>query len=330
MLNVAKEYRNVPKTIRQKMNEANIYYSEIYYENEKKQSEVYYIYDNAEILILLIQKKLFFRFAVLPTEPCVFGENVDIVNFLDEMVLLGKSVFKVDWIGSTGVTALFPAAPKTAQTIPFGSYIIDLSLSEEKIWADMHSKHRNVIRKAEKDGVIIQAGGTELLEDYCRLDEVTWKRSGETKKLFPVYQKLLTNYKGYAVLYMAYSEDGEPQGGAVFLKNKAMSYYLYGASKNSPTTGAMNYLHWTAIRDFKKEGIRQYNFVGCRINEDLDSKYHGIQRFKKRFGGALFVGKMFKVIVRPYRYKLFRFLQCVKQGHVVEDIIDQEIDKWKT
>ena len=91
----------------------------------------------------------------------------------------------------------------------------------------------------------------------------------------------------------------------------------------------MNYLHWRAIRDFKQEGVKKYSFVGCRINEDIDSKCHGIQRFKERFGGTLFVGYMFKVILKPFKYKLFRLLQRIKNGRWVKDVVDQEIEKWR-
>ena len=74
--------------------------------------------------------------------------------------------------------------------------------------------------------------------------------------------------------------------------------------------------------------VRKYSFVGCRIQEDADSKYHGIQRFKQRFGGELIVGKMFKVILNPGKYRLFQILQKMKNGYWVQDVVDQEIGKW--
>ncbi len=328
MLKVVENYKDIPKNIRDKMDKANIYYSKIYYENESKEKELYYIFDETAILLIMVQRRLLFRFVDLPSEPFVFGDGFKGDSFLDEATYICKKQLHVDWIGPSATTALFSHTPKDAQTIPFGSHIINLSKSEDEIWANMHSKHRNVIRKAEKDGVVIQMGREEMLSDYQKLDEATWKRSGQEKDLFPVYQNLFTKYPQNTVLYMAYY-NGEPQGGAIFLKNEEISYYLYGASKDSPKIGAMNYLHWRAIRDFKQEGVKKYSFVGCRINEDIDSKCHGIQRFKERFGGTLFVGYMFKVILKPFKYKLFRLLQRIKNGRWVKDVVDQEIEKWR-
>lgn len=328
MLKITGNYKEIPKDIREKMFNANIYYSEVYFKNESKEKKLYYVFDEVAILIIVIQKRLIFKFVELPTEPFVYGDNFNDSFFLDEVVFLCKTRLHVDWIGPSASTALFLEAPKSAIEIPFGSHMIDLTMTEEKIWARMHSKHRNVIRKAEKDGVTIQVGRLELISDYQRLDEETWERSGQEKNLLHVYEKLFMNYPNHAVLYMAYLNN-EAQGGAIFLKNEKRSYYLYGASKNSPTTGAMNYLHWRAIKDFKQEGVQQYSFVGCRINEDVDSKYHGIQRFKERFGGELIVGRMFKVILKPYKYQVFRIVQRIKRGYWVQDVIDQEVNKWK-
>lgn len=328
MLKITENYKEIPKDIREKMFNANIYYSEVYFENESKEKELYYVFDEVAILIIVIQRRLIFRFVELPTEPFAYGNNFNESLFLDEVVFLCKTQLHVDWIGPSAPTALFLETPQNAKAIPFGSHIIDLTMSEEEIWVRMHSKHRNVIRKAEKEGVDIQVGQLELLSDYQRLDEETWSRSGQKKNLLPVYKKLFMNYPNHAILYMAYLDE-EAQGGAIFFKNEKRSYYLYGASKSSPTTGAMNYLHWRAIKDFKQEGIQQYSFVGCRINEDVNSKYHGIQRFKERFGGKLIVGQMFKVILKPYKYQIFRFIQRIKRGYWVQDVIDQEINKWK-
>jgi lipid II:glycine glycyltransferase (peptidoglycan interpeptide bridge formation enzyme) len=82
---------------------------------------------------------------------------------------------------------------------------------------------------------------------------------------------------------MAYKE-GEPQAGAILCYNQAMCYYMH-ASRNHSFTGQRNLLQWRAMLDMKAAGVKKYSFVGCRINEDENSKYHGIQRFKERFGG---------------------------------------------
>lgn len=110
-----------------------------------------------------------------------------------------------------------------------------------------------------------------------------------------------------------------------------MSYYLYGGSIDDVQLGAMNYLHWYAMINLKKRGVQQYSFLGCRINEDIDSKYHTLQRFKSRFGGTLVSGYMFKIPCNIFMYHLERRLRYIKRNYGRQcplDIIDEERYKW--
>ena len=79
----------------------------------------------------------------------------------------------------------------------------------------------------------------------------------------------------------------------------------------------------------KSNGVKKYSFVGCRIGEDEDSKYHSIQRFKERFGGTLEQGYMFKTVMSQWKYQLFHCLYKIKNKTVLTDAIDQELPKWK-
>ena len=330
MIQCVDNYRDIPTEIQESLKYANPYYSEEAFEFEKKNRyRVLFFYDSSQILVAYEVKKYFFRSLQLPTEPYVWSAESINLSFLDDIVVCcQKSPIRVDWVGPCSVTALFSYAPKCSISIPFGSYILDLGRTEDSLWDGLHSKHRNVVRRAQKNNVIIKYGGLELLDDYLQVEKMTWERSNMKLSLEKVYRDLFEKFPSSTVIFVAYYE-GVIQGGAIFVFNSAMAYYLYGASRNSPVTGAMNLLQWEAINYFKNQGVKKYSFVGCRINEDPESKYHGIQEFKKRFGGTLFVGRMFKVILNSKKYRLYGWLKKIKNhGHPVLDIIDQEIDKW--
>jgi FemAB family. len=78
----------------------------------------------------------------------------------------------------------------------------------------------------------------------------------------------------------------------------------------------------------KEHNVKAYNFVGARINEDPNSKYHAIQHFKKGFGGEMREGYLFKTIINKSKYKLFYKLRALKNRDFVGDVIDQEFHKW--
>lgn len=124
-------------------------------------------------------------------------------------------------------------------------------------------------------------------------------------------------------------KNGVPQCGLIGIYNEQMFYYMYGASATHPEPGSTHYLQWETIKRMKADHVRYYNFVGCRINEDKNSKYHNIQHFKKGFGGNLEECYLFRVTSHKWKKALFNFLLRLKTGTTSEDVIDQEISKWQ-
>jgi len=328
-MELKKTYEGLPKDIQQAMAQGNIFFSEEFSRYSMTTgSTVWYIYNNDYVLPLSISEKLMIKQGLFLSEPMGLHnrtDNEEIKVFLDKVMLLLHEE-SIAWV-STSAAALFKTYPSESQRIPFGSHIIDLTLPEEDLLMNMHSKHRNSVRRAERNGVEIVSGGKELIQDYLKADVDTWERSERNSYGGVFFERILDNMRNKSILYIAY-KDGKPQAGACYFFNRKMCYYMYGASISNPEPGAANLLQWVAIQDMKKNGVEKFSFVGCRINEDEDSKYHGIQRFKERFGGTLDQGFMFKTILSPVKYRLFRRFYKIKKGVDCTDAIDQEIRKW--
>lgn len=313
----------------------NVFFSDCYASFERSQGHTYvYLYTESFIIPVSITKKYIFKYAHFTTEPAILAESGCLKSFLTEVCEYLSTVFKVQWINCNSTSSLFAEYPDNSKHIPFGSHVVNLSLSEEDLWKNVHSKHRNVIKKAEKDGVIIEKGISEkLITDYHRIDVLTWSRSNKGTRGKDALTRSLEILKGNAIIYMAYKDD-EPQSGAIYYYNQSMCYYLYGANCDRPLTGSGNLLQWNAMLDMKANGVERFSFVGCRINEDENSKYHGIQRFKERFGGELIQGYMFKIDFNPIYHFLFNILVALssfrysKRFQLPKDVVDQEIHKW--
>ena len=298
--------------------------------------QLLFLYSEAHVVPVAITRRGIFRYANLITEPAIInaGSEESLKAFLDEVCSFLKVQMKVQWINQTSAASFFMDFPTGTKHIPFGSHVIDLRLDEDALWKNVHSKHRNVIKKAEKDGVVIECGrAAKLAEDYHRLDIDTWDRRDGKAVSSDHWKELLEEMGNDVIIYVAYL-DGEPQSGAVFFFNEQMCYYMFGANKTNPHIGSGNLLQWHSILDMKSRGVKAYSFVGCRINEDENSKYHGIQRFKERFGGVLVQGYMFKMVFNPFMRGLFvlglniySFLRTLK-FIPFQDVIDQEIHKW--
>jgi lipid II:glycine glycyltransferase (peptidoglycan interpeptide bridge formation enzyme) len=120
--------------------------------------------------------------------------------------------------------------------------------------------------------------------------------------------------------------NGTVQGCVIIPFSQHSAYYVYGGSIPEPVTGAMNLLHWEAIRQFRGLGVQRYDFVGVRINPEEGSKQEGLMLFKQRFGGQLIQGYMWKCSLHSLKFLVYSLVVRFLRGG---DIVDQERYKLK-
>ncbi len=280
------------------------------------------------ILPYVVERRAFFNRLVFPSAT-VFVEPVSAEAerlFLGEVVELSKQL-NVDFIYQPHTSAVFRACPQNSIHCQFSSFQVDLTAQESDLFAGLHHKHRNVIRKAMAEGVQI-VSGTEYLDECARLIQQTmqrqslpWARKGELMRLAAEL--------GDQVSFYVAKKNGKSQGCAVVIwKAGSSAYYLHGGSIEGPSLGAMNYLQWKIMLDMKAHGVLVYDFMGARMSPLPGSRQESIQRFKSRFGGQLKVGYLWKYPLKPLRYKLFTAtakLNAYARGlKYTGDIIDQE------
>lgn len=289
-----------------------------------------YIVESNLVLPFYIKKNLIFRILLFPTGILGNNSKEDQQFFLDKLIVFVRNNFKVDFILMQHTTSLFNAFPKESIACRFGSYILDLSATEEELFSGLHSKHRNVIKKAIKDGIVITKDARNI-EDCIHLIQETLVRQGVVFQSSDFFNQLSQNL-GENVDFWIAENDSKIQGAAIIVWNKgANAYYLYGGSAIEPHTGAMNLLHWEVIKTMKLRGVLFYDFVGARLNPKEGSKYEGIQRFKSRFGGDLKEGYLWKISINKAKYNLYfnaLKIKCYLKGIKYSgDIIDQELER---
>ena len=282
------------------------------------------------VIPFTLSKKAIFRYGTFAYQPvciCADGQQT-IREFLDEVIAYLSKKRHVHFLTPNPAYTIFEDYPTKSRRIPFGNHVCDLSLSEEELFGKLHSKHRNCVRKAHKDGVTIKSGrDADLLSDYIRMDTETWARSNRAASGLNFYASKIEALPRNTKVFIAY-KDGVPQSGAFIYYDQLCGYYMFGANTNSPYAGSGNLLQWEIMLWLKQQGVKKYSFVGCRINEDESSKYHSIQRFKERFGGDLIQGYMFKCVCNKMMFKIFRLIMHLRGSSGV-DAIDQEICKWR-
>lgn len=322
------ECSNLDQWIRDKISDANVFFQEEYVSYiAKLGEELIYVSDEERIMPVRHRRKAVFNFAVLVSEPYnLVKEPVrPLEDFLDKAVDELVREYGIQWATTTAAGFFADTVSHDCKRIPFGSHVVDLTLSEDDLWGRVHGKHRNVIRTAKKKGITVKRGALDLISDYTLMERETSARTGRHVSGLEYYFRQIELMPDNTAVYIAYKED-VPQAGGIFYYNRARCYYMYGAMAQNAVNGSDNLLIWRVMLDMKSMGVKEFSFVGCRISEDADSKYHGIQRFKERFGGELRQGYMFRYERSSMMYRLFSHAMRLRASYT--DPIDEEIHKW--
>ena len=194
----------------------------------------------------------------------------------------------------------------------YGSSVLDLTQNEDVIFSNIHSKHRNVIRRAQKENVqILEDTSEQGIYDFQKITIETYARSNKSSlKVEYLLRYFFALNKTNRIKIFFAKHDGIIQAGAIFIISDNISIYWHGGSINNCILGSSNLLQWEAIRYFKKNGIARYDFGGCSFGED--EKSISINRFKDRFGGELryYFGGI--LVYRPFLNAIFRAILWLK------------------
>lgn len=167
----------------------------------------------------------------------------------------------------------------------FSRHTVALDLTDDDIWMhQISSKNRNMIRKAEKEGVIIVE--SDDYETFRRLyDGTMTDLHAEDFYFFPksYYDEYKQTFKGESMLCLAML-DGKAIAGSMFMfSDDYAHYHLSARDREYSRYAANNLILWYAIQKAKERGCKWFHFGGGTTGNDDDS----LLRFKKEFSKTL-------------------------------------------
>jgi lipid II:glycine glycyltransferase (peptidoglycan interpeptide bridge formation enzyme) len=200
------------------------------------------------------------------------------------------------WLEAQG----FVASAETVQ--PRRTVIVDLTVSEDDILAQMKSKTRYNIRLAQRKGVVVRQGTAEDLPLFHQLLQVTGQRAGFGVHTLAYHTQAwqLFAARETVALFLADHEDTTLAAIMVFVWGKT-AYYMYGGSSDEERQRMPTYLlQWEAMRWARTRGCETYDLWGIpdvdenEVGPDvaaaeetgvLSTGLGGLYRFKRGFGG---------------------------------------------
>ena len=206
--------------------------------------------------------------------------------------------------------------------------------TEEELLMAMRKTTRNLVRRAERDGVTVEASKdpNREIEHFIALHEETRQRHGFTPYTNAFFRAQVRRFaeRGECTLYLARFQ-GEVAAASIHMHAFGETSYHHGASTHRLSKVPTSYLlQWTAIRDALKRGDRVYNFWGIAPLPQLDGEqlpatssklkahpFAGVTLFKTGFGGSLLplVHCMdFPLSARYHFTRAFEILRKWKRG----------------
>ncbi|PIR75289.1 MAG: hypothetical protein CO030_03915 [Candidatus Magasanikbacteria bacterium CG_4_9_14_0_2_um_filter_42_11] len=180
--------------------------------------------------------------------------------------------------------------PAPMHVLAENSWLLDLSQTEEQLMAHMKKNHRNLIRRCEREGVVVETSvkPAALGILHAMLDE-TEKRHNFTRFSRSYIDSEFSQFakEGEILVYLSTLPSGEPDAAAIIMFYGNMAVYRHSASRNLDKKLPTSYLiQWRVIQEAKRRGMRWYNFWGVEPKDAGPSHpFAGIGHFKRGFGG---------------------------------------------
>lgn len=200
------------------------------------------------------------------------------------------------WLEAQGFT------PSEHTVQPRRTLLIDLTLGEEAILAQMKPKTRYNIRLARRKGVSVRLGTADDLSVFYELLKATSRRAKfgiHTPAYYTQAWQLFAAQESVALLLAQY--DSRILAAVMVFAWGSKAWYMYGASSNEERQRMPNHLlHWEAMRWARARGCETYDLWGIPDVDESEIGPHiavaeergvlstglgGLYRFKRGFGG---------------------------------------------
>ena len=170
---------------------------------------------------------------------------------------------------------------------------IDLA-SPDLIWDNIISKNRNMIRKAEKSGIIIEHGkGMDLFDKFVEMYNATMDKDHAEEYYYfkrPFYESVHNDLHDNYELFYAKLGDKIVAMSIMLFANGRMNYHLSGSDIEYRSFAPSNLLLYKAALWGCEQGLKTFH-LGGGVGSDEDNLYKFKAAFNKNSDYRFSIGK---------------------------------------
>jgi len=167
-------------------------------------------------------------------------------------------------------------------------------ISVEQIWAELSSKNRNMVRKAQKAGVQIFCGrNTELFNEFTQLYNATMIKDNAKDYYFfkeDFYNSILNDLKYNALIFYAEYQKKIISMAIINFANQHMNYHLSASDFDYHGLASTNLLLYEVACWGCENGYRTFH-LGGGVGTKEDSLYKFKSAFSRTSNVSFDVGK---------------------------------------
>ena len=190
---------------------------------------------------------------------------------------------------------------KNAEPMKAVSNVIDLGktiamdlATPELIWDNIHSKNRNMIRKAEKNGIVIEHGqGMDLFEKFIEIYNATMDKDHAEEYYYfklPFYESINEDLNDNYEIFYAKLEDKIIAMSIMIFANGRMNYHLSGSNIEYRNLAPSNLLLYKAALWGSEQGFKTFH-LGGGVGSGEDNLYKFKAGFNKVSDYQFSIGK---------------------------------------
>ncbi|PIT90187.1 MAG: hypothetical protein COU22_03615 [Candidatus Komeilibacteria bacterium CG10_big_fil_rev_8_21_14_0_10_41_13] len=167
------------------------------------------------------------------------------------------------------------------------TWLLDVSKDQQTLLAEMRKTARQMIKRAEKEGVEVVKDNSETgIEKFIAMHKKHALEAGYEAFSAKFIKNLFEAFDQNSISLKFANYQGQTEAASVIIfYGKQAVYYLAATDTKHSKFSPSYLLQWQSILEAKSKGCKVYNFWGVSPDDNPKHPIQGVSAFKRGFGG---------------------------------------------